>query len=160
MKALRGVFDSYGDIADDIVQDTMHQLMRSGERLVPADVRDAWAYVRTVADRQRIDAHRRNARQLPPLVDLNAESIRDGIARFLDEHASKQTVIEAMARHRHLGQTLTLRVITVWIDLAEETGKRPSNRAVAERLGITHPTVKAHLDDFKDTLRALAADEI
>jgi DNA-directed RNA polymerase specialized sigma24 family protein len=161
MRELRRVFDRYGN-ADDIVQDPMVHLMQSGGRAAAPEIRSAWAYLRTIAENQRVDAYRRGKRQVAvtPLIDLNAESIRDDVARLLDRNASQTTVIRALAHHRHLGDVLTLRVITEWLNLAEQLEKLPSNRAVAERAGTTHPTVRARLDDFKETLQALDADEI
>jgi hypothetical protein len=48
-------------------------------------------------------------------------------------------------------------VVTVWLDMAQERGKEPSSRRVAERTGVSHTSVNQALRRFRSYFPDAAA---
>ena len=46
---------------------------------------------------------------------------------------------------------VTVRVVATWLDLASQTAERPSFRDVAQRVGLSHTSVRNHWVRFRET---------
>jgi DNA-directed RNA polymerase specialized sigma24 family protein len=119
---------------------------RSG-RLDPT--RPAGAWLRVVADHLALDLLRRRK---PPTLEFDERygggQDDDRVAAMLDQTVAADDVSRAMRGAVDDGQYELVRVIATWLDLAHADGKAPSTRQVAERLGVSHTTVRRALDTF------------
>ena len=139
--------------AADAAQDAILSLLEaaSGER-TRADIQNPAAYLTWLARNRAIDrlrgaAHRTSA----PLEDRPAVpqgEDDDAIAALLDRSATADTVALAMRAALDAGDELAVRVVTAWLDAAEELGDAPSSRQVAVGAGVSHTTVNQALRRF------------
>lgn len=157
----------YPDLdADEIVQSTMVRLLaRSRQPDTPDDaqttdqprteIKDASAYLVTATRNAAIDALRARTRQRRLMLGEAPEELAsddDAVAGLLDSQATNAAVLGAMRAALRAGDRQTVRIITIWLDLADERRKPPSTRQVAARAGVSHTTVAAALRRFKALL--------
>lgn len=105
-----------------------------------------------VADRMRQTAKRREV----PFSALEStdweDSDHNAIGSFIEQDAAADVIRRALAAARADGDDTAYRVITFILDETERTGRLPSNRDVARRLGLSHTGVAKALNRFKRAL--------
>jgi DNA-directed RNA polymerase specialized sigma24 family protein len=136
---------------DDVVQGTLTRLLERSERLASTPVEHAWGYLLGATRNAAIDAIRSRRRQRQVPLDAVAEpaSSEDAIAQLIDRDASRSAVVESLRTYVDAGDKLTVRIITVWLDVADELGRAPSTREVAARAGVSHTSVATALTRFR-----------
>lgn len=79
----------------------------------------------------------------------------DQVAEVIDQSATASIVRSAMAITRGRGDHTAFRVVTAFLDLAHQTGQRPTNRTLAAHLHLSHTGVANALERFtKDLTKA------
>ena len=162
-KRLRYLLErSYGLSVSEAEETTQEVIVRVLElRLDPGEhpteeIRNPGAYLIRLARNRAIDHVRRRARSD---VELSDElqgilpSHDDEIAAMLDATVTSALVRAAVRAASEAGDHVTLRVISTWLDLADELGEPPVSREVAERAGVSHTTVNHALKRFRAYLR-------
>jgi RNA polymerase sigma factor (sigma-70 family) len=151
LQGVRGLTELEAEeAAQDVVLRIIELAEDDGEAL--AGIRNAGAYLTRLARNRAIDHLRRSARKDISLSDeLSATlpSHDDAVAALLDSSASAATVRAAMRRAVEHDEQLTLRVVTTWLDLADELDEAPTSRQVADRVGVSHTSVNQALKRFR-----------
>jgi DNA-directed RNA polymerase specialized sigma24 family protein len=143
-----------GQPPDDVAQDTIAQLIK---RPPKREVKNPWGYLSRSASNAARDSlralRRRQETTLDALPEQSLTALDDAIAGFIDRHATHERVVAALRIGIDMGDSLTVRIITVWLDLADELGKAPSTREVAVRAHVSHTRVAQALRQFRTLLR-------
>jgi len=140
--------------AADAAQDAILSLLESATRPrgSHADIQNPAAYLTWVARNRAIDRLRGSAHQTSaPLQDrpsVPRGHDDDAIAALLDRSATATSVAEAMRTALNMGDELAVRIVTAWLDEAQELGEAPTSRRVAVRAGVSHTTVNQALRRF------------
>lgn len=144
--------------AEDIAQETLTRIVairKDGPRLVANPA----GYITRIAQHLAVDAVRRQA-----IVSANSELVasasapgesEDDIAALLDRSATQATIAAAIGVALRERDHMAVRVVTIWLDLADELKREPTSREVATRAHASHTTVIKALA----RLRALLASE-
>jgi hypothetical protein len=138
--------DELLDLVDGAITALLEQSQELGK---PLDHAGAWLF--RVAGNAAIDRLRRT-HDFSMLADPPRDD--DALAALLDRDASGRSVKAALAHAVRLGDHLCVRVITEWLDIAEELGDAPASRTVAERVGCSHTTVNDAKARFAEYLGA------
>jgi DNA-directed RNA polymerase specialized sigma24 family protein len=136
---------------DETIAESLARLVSVVEAGSLDAARPAGAWLRVVADHLAVDMIRRHGRRevLPFDETVYATgSDDDALARLLDASAAASDVRRALQMAQDQGQTTVVRVVTVWLGLAEANGEPPGSRDVAERIGVSHMTVQRALNSF------------
>jgi DNA-directed RNA polymerase specialized sigma24 family protein len=138
--------------ADDVVQATITGLLERGHRI--DDVESARAYLLGATRYRAIDTLRaRNRRPQVPLEAIGEQPTGDDdVARLIDLSATRASVYESLQASVIAGDELLVRVVTVWLDVAEEQGHAPSTREIAPLVGVSHTSVAKALERFRRVL--------
>ena len=122
---------------------------------------DAPGYVLTTARRIAYDRFRRE-RSIPvDPGDIGKVALREpahdeeAIVAMLEGAGDIANVRAAMQRALEDRQLVTVRVVATWLDLASQTAGRPSFRDVAQRVGLSHTSVRNHWVRFREYLLAV-----
>lgn len=136
---------------DEVVQGMLTHLLERGKRLADTPVENAWGYLLRATRNAAIDAIRARKRQRQVPLDAVPEppSSEDAIAQLIDRDASHGAVLASLRSYVAAGDELTVRIITVWLDAADELGRSPSTREVASRVGVSHTSVAQALTRFR-----------
>lgn len=141
------------DDAEEITQDVMLTVLELAQEPGNLDeVRNPPAFLMRMARNRAIDRLRRSSRQdveLSPEVASSVASRDDAIAALLDKTATAAGMQDAMRAADAAGDYSTLEIVRLWLDLADELNASPTSREVADRAGVTHPTVLNALNRFK-----------
>ena len=106
------------------------------------------AWLRRIVRNASIDRWRRSHRETTgSAIDLSRtrSEADDNVAHMLSEVVNRERIVDAFRWAHTNHDDIVVTVLAEWLRLAEESGESPSNRAVAEAAGITHPTVAAAL---------------
>jgi DNA-directed RNA polymerase specialized sigma24 family protein len=118
-------------------------------------VRRPGAFLNQLARNRTIDRLRRHGRrdaELSPEVAATTPSRDDAIAAMLDASATATLVRAGLTAASGAKDHLTVRVITAWLDLADERDEPPNSREVAVRAEVSHTSVNTALKRFRDYL--------
>jgi predicted AAA+ superfamily ATPase len=77
---------------------------------------------------------------------------------WFDRNAAAATIVAALRAQIAANDVQPVRIVTEWLDLAEELGQPPSSREVAARAEVSHASVNRALMAFRDAISE--ADEI
>jgi RNA polymerase sigma factor (sigma-70 family) len=140
--------------ADDVVQTTITRLLARPDRLAGARIENPWAYLVGATRNAALDALRARRRQHEVSVDAPPDRTpaEDSIATFIDRDATHAAVIEAFRLLVAADDPQTVRIITTWLDMADEFGEAPSTRQAAVRAGVSHTTVAYALKRFREAI--------
>ena len=133
-------------------------MVRLLDRPVPAhgaEIVNAWAYLVAATRNAAVDALRTRQRQRALTLRALSDVPRfpdDAVAALLDRDATHAAVLAAIKRGIEDRDPSTVRIITIWLDLADELQRAPSTREVAVRAGVSHTTVATALKRFKTLL--------
>lgn len=141
---------------DEIAQEALARVFALAPEDANAIVNPA-AYMTRVAQHLAVDAVRRATTLTAdtPLIEVAASKRRtdctseDEMAVLLDRSATHASVTAAIGLALAQEDFLTVRVVTVWLDLADESGSVPSSRDVAERANASHTSVNKALARFR-----------
>lgn len=136
---------------DDVVQGMLTRLLEQSERLARTPVEHAWGYLLGATRNAAIDVIRARKRQRQVPLDAAGEpsSSEDAIAQLIDQDASHSAVVTTLQTYVAAGDKSTVRIITIWLDLADELGRAPSTREVAAHTGVSHTSVANALTRFR-----------
>lgn len=153
-RLIRYVAHTFPDLdADDVVQTAIVRLLsrRAGRG---TEIRNPEGYVLFVARNAAIDLIRARRRRREVELDAAGDtaSEEDSIARLLERHATRAAVVDGMRTLIAADDQRTIRIITAWLDMAEELGRGPSTREVERRVGVSHATVAKALKRFRALL--------
>lgn len=115
---------------------------------------DAAGLLTVMARNIAVDWIRRTTRETPTgevaeVIDQRA--VRDDeISAMLDRRADRVAIRDAIAELLALDDLATVRVVRVWLDLADEMGRAPSTREVGAAAGVSHTTVSRALRRFHE----------
>jgi DNA-directed RNA polymerase specialized sigma24 family protein len=70
----------------------------------------------------------------------------------IERDATHAAVVAALRAHVQANDERTVTIITKWLDAADELGRAPSTREVAELTGVSHTTVAQALHRFREAL--------
>lgn len=138
------------EIAQEVIVKVLEVARSPGDRL--EEIRNPGAYLAQLARNKAIDHIRRRARGDVELSDELSEvlpSHDDEIAALLDASANAVLVRAAMRAASEAQDHLTQRVISTWLDIADELGEVPTSRDVAKRAKVSHTSVNQALKRFK-----------
>lgn len=117
--------------------------------------RPAGAWLRVVADHLALDVLRRERIRAGTPFDEQAHAPRredDRLAAMLEREASRSDIDRALQQAATEGKAIVVDVISTWRGLEHMNHEPPSNREVADRLGVSHPTVGRALATFGELL--------
>lgn len=144
--------------AEDVAAETVGNLVQRirGGQAVPSD-----GYVATAVINAAISALREQGRRpfllatgdVPERMDASSD---DEVAAALEATATAEAVQRALRAALDDGDQVAFRVVTVALDEAQSRGERPSNRQIAEMLGISHTAVGKALTRFRTRLDDLS----
>jgi len=110
-----------------------------------------------------IKAHARGVRNndLEATAQITEQTRADDqVAGVINQSATADVIRSAMAITRTRGDHTAFRVVTAFLDLAQQTGERPTNRTLAARLHLSHTGVAKALERFAaDLTTAQTGDE-
>lgn len=140
--------------AEEIVQSTIARLVTRSDQLADADIANPWGYLVGSTRNAAHDAIRARKRRREVQLDALHERATpdDAVAALIERDASHTAVVVALRSHVEAGDALTIRVITTWLDVADELGRAPSTREVASAAGVSHTTVAQALKRFRAAL--------
>jgi hypothetical protein len=139
------------DQVDDVVAQSLAEFVAAA-KAGRVDEDRSPALLVTIAKRRTVDQGRWNARHD---AELNADDDDLGalddeaVIRLFDASASFSCFEQAMEAALADGKVQEAQIVRIWVDLAFLTGRAPSQRMVAEKAGVSHPTVGRALDTFK-----------
>lgn len=144
---------------EDVIDAAVEKFLAASSE--PGKVRPetALAYLRAITRNEALDRLRKDGREVA-LGDEQAfdQPADDEIARMLSEHADAATVERLLKVRAQAGDWRATRVINEFLSLAESLGRTPSDRQVALRAEVSHPTVRRVLEDLRQDLRRNAKD--
>lgn len=144
------------DDIEDIVTDTVLKTTDRATRSI--DDIAKWpggGYVIQTAYTTAVDKwrrlHRRQEREEPVDQAILAEVLisDDDIAARFEQSETARSMVLALQRVRKAEDHMTFRVVTAALDETEAEGRPPSNRKLAERLGLSHTSVNAAMKRFR-----------
>jgi len=113
------------------------------------DERGAAGLLLTIAERLATDTARRAARSVPtaePIEDRPSDE--DQIAALIDAEADSLAIQQALASAFWAEEFELVRIIRVWLDLADDLERAPTSRESAAACGVSHATVQRALKRF------------
>jgi DNA-directed RNA polymerase specialized sigma24 family protein len=149
--------------AEEIAQEAIMKVVEQAQE-APAslrEIRNPGAYMTTIARNRAIDHVRRRARSDLELSDELARvlpSHDDEIAALLDANATATVVREAVRLASEAQDYVALRVVSTWLDMADELGEAPTGREVGERAKVSHTTVNQALKRFASYCLSVSGD--
>jgi len=147
---------------EDISSEVMIRLIRlqKTNQLDPA--RQPAAYLGNLIKWVALDhikVHARGVRNadLEASLQITDQALADDqVAGVINQSATASIVRSAMAITRGRGDHTAFRVVTAFLDLAHQTGERPTNRALATHLQLSHTGVANALERFTKDLEKAA----
>lgn len=149
--------------ADDIAQETLARVFALAQQKRSEPIANPPAYITRIAQHLAFDAVRQQA-TLTPDSDLVERAPSSGpiraahdeeLAALLDRSATHTTVSAAIGIALQQRDFVAVRVVTVWLDLADELGREPSSREVAMKANASHTTVNKALGRFRELIQRL-----
>jgi RNA polymerase sigma factor (sigma-70 family) len=143
---------------EDVCSEALGRLIRAVREDELDPERPPGAWLRVVADHLALDVLRRERIRAGAPFDEQTHAPRgedDRLSALLEREASRSEVDGALQRAAAEGKTTLVNVITTWRGLAEMNDETPSNREVAERLGVSHTTVNRTLDGFRELVASI-----
>jgi RNA polymerase sigma factor (sigma-70 family) len=140
---------SEGDAADG-AQEVALSVIALGRN--STEIRNPAAYLTRLAQNRAVDELRRSRHRdvaLPTERAAQLPSDDDAIAALLEANATADAIRRAMRAAVEAQDHLALRVVSTWLDAAEELGKSPPSREVARRAGVSHTSVNQALKRFR-----------
>jgi DNA-directed RNA polymerase specialized sigma24 family protein len=140
---------SEGDAADG-AQEVALSVIALGPKAT--EVRNPAAYLTRLAQNRAVDELRRSRHRdvmLPTERAAQLPSDDDAIAALLEANATADAIRRAMRAAIEAQDHLALRVVSTWLDAADELGKPPPSREVARRAGVSHTSVNQALKRFR-----------
>jgi hypothetical protein len=140
---------------DDLVQASLVDLVMSR-----AEPPNALAYLLAATRNAGINAQRIQGREaaLRPTTDLEDHPASYRLDRLLEHMATAEELERALRVLVDTDDSLTVRIIVTWLELAEELGRPPSIRELATDAGVSDTLVASALDTFRRAL--VAPDEM
>ena len=164
--AVRGLTRGAADFDDaDLEAEVLEQVllhMRRGN-----EIRNLEAYATRLATYRAYNmlrTTRRRARREESVqrstvaLDQHDEDIAQMLSAELSGQISAEQVTRAMAYGLALGDERAVRVVNVWLNLAEERDDYPLRKDVAAEADVSLPTVDAALKRFGRYLRAVGVE--
>jgi DNA-directed RNA polymerase specialized sigma24 family protein len=143
------------EAAQDVIVRILELARQTGAHSLE-EIRNPAAYLRRLARNRAIDEVRRRYRTD---VDLSEELARalpshdDEISALLDATADAASVRAAIGTAAKAQDYLVLRVVSAWLDAADDLGESPSSREVASRAHTSHTSVNQALGRFRRYLQ-------
>jgi DNA-directed RNA polymerase specialized sigma24 family protein len=145
--------------AEEIVSELLTELLGRRVDGTLGTVRYPGAYLFWTSRNRAIDRIRRSQQRPNESIELldqsgarRYSSDDDVFVRTLESHATAATVEAALTAAAAAGDHTVVRVVTIWLDLAEEWGREPTSREVAPEAGTSHTTVNTALRRFRTYL--------
>ena len=160
--------------AEEVVQDVMLKFLDPIHAVQLDPMKNPGAYLLTAVRWAAVDQRRREQRERSHVTYDALESDRfaaqgttsagsptltdDEAADLLVANENADWVRRALAACRQNGDQTAYRVVVAILDEIQTTGDMPSRRAVAAKLGLSHPTVGKALKRFEAYLTDDATD--
>ena len=160
--------------AEEVVQDVMLKFLDSNHAVELDPEKNPGAYLLTAVRWAAVDQRRREQRERSHVTYDALESDRfvlqgstslgsttltdDQAAELLVANENADWVRRALAACRENGDQTAYRAVVTILDEIQMTGAMPSQRAVAAKLGVSHPTVGKALKRFEAYLTDDATD--
>ena len=143
-----GVLGDLSDVASEAILRFMERLSERDD----IDERGGAGLLTTIARNIAVDAVRASGRQ----VSLEGLGVRaedeavaeDEIAALLGRGADAAAVESGLAAAFWNGDFEVVRIVRIWLDLADELGRAPTLRESACACGTSHTTIARALDRF------------
>jgi DNA-directed RNA polymerase specialized sigma24 family protein len=100
-------------------------------------IQSAEAYLRSIVRNLRIDSFRQSVRHVRTVPLIEEVAAGDPGADSEDASARLTMALQLAAAQ---GESDLVKFATTWLDLADELGRSPSSREVAQVLGVSHQT--------------------
>lgn len=123
------------DVSADVFIRLIVWLMNSEDQ-----IRNPEALLRVMVKRASIDQVRRRDREIP-VTTSTFELLTKSDAEFSDHIIAREQVRHAIRSAAAQGEPAIAECATVWLDMADEFGRSPTSREVADRLDVSHQTV-------------------
>lgn len=139
---------------EDITADVVVKLIR---RCTTGEGIPNPTYVYVTAQNAAIDVWRRKRRlvyrEASAAEQPEALTSDDEVSAAFEAQQTAASVVRALAEVRAAGDRVTFMVVTAALDQTQVEGRRPSNRQLAERLGLSHTAVNKALHRFRSCLQ-------
>jgi RNA polymerase sigma factor (sigma-70 family) len=144
------------DEVDDVIADVLLRVFDASHRGRLPVAGNPVGYLLVMARNAAISHLRRTSREVSAqLVDLiHTSASDDDLARGLECQADAEAVRQALRAAVAAGDQTVVRVVTYVLDHLAELGTMPSNRVVANELGLSHTGVAKALTRFREHLVA------
>lgn len=146
--ARRAVQDRSIDDYAELEQELLFRAWRNWDQIQSHAYGPLTAWLKSTARNIAVDTFRRAERRPSISGDLTILSSDDELAASISESYDAEIVVLAMSHAASAGDAAVVRIVVEWLLLAERSGSTPSLRQVAERSGVTHPTVASALTRF------------
>jgi hypothetical protein len=149
---------------EDISSEVMIRLIKLQQTKQLDPARQPAAYLGNLIKWVALDhikAHARGVRNndVEATLQITEHALADDqVAGVINQSATASVVRTAMAITRGRGDHTAFRVITAFLDLAHQTGERPTNRALAAQLKLSHTGVANALERFAKDLKKAQTD--
>jgi DNA-directed RNA polymerase specialized sigma24 family protein len=151
---------------EDISSEVMIRLIKLAQTNQLDSARQPAAYLGNLIKWVALDYIKSQARgvrnnDLEATMQITDKALADDqVASVINQAATASIVRSAMAITRSRGDRTAFRVVTAFLDLAGQTGEKPTNRALASHLHLSHTGVANALDRFAEDLqKALLANK-
>lgn len=138
--------------AEDIAQETVARIIALNT--APHEpISNPAGYITRIAQHLAVDAVRRQS-----MVSANTDLIArtsvpgasdDELAALLERSATQATIAAAIGLALQERDHMAVRIVTIWLDLADELGREPTSREVASIANASHTTVIKSLARFR-----------
>lgn len=85
-----------------------------------------------------------------PLLGARYSAEDDAIAAIFEDDATAEMLELALTAANAAGDSLVSRVVGAWLEVANQTGKAPTSREVAEKAALSHTSVNQALRRFRN----------
>ena len=146
---------------DDVTQLVMVRYLKLGEEGKLDPHLNPGSYLLRAAQWTALDYLRqqRQRREVPLDPASFPETAHDDeVSANLDHAATADTVRRALAIAREANDHTAYKVVVTFLDETDRTGSRPSNRAVAAQLDLSHTGVAKALDRFRAYVASAEAE--
>lgn len=158
LRASYGVEIEIEELAQDAVTKFLELAATDVEKVTR--IRKPAAYLIRLAQNLAIERARADSRSIGVTSTEDLDTLPtndDAIAALLDAVATARVVEAAMRAAVAADDHVAVRVVAEWLDLAQESGRAPSSRGVAQRASISHTSVNNALRRFREYLRISSA---
>jgi DNA-directed RNA polymerase specialized sigma24 family protein len=143
---VRGAYPGIAHEAADVAEEAVVRFVQAIRRGRLDENRSPAAYLITIARNEAVSRLRSPRREPVSTLPVQEDPLLYG---FLERQAARSDVESAWQKARRRQDTTVLRVVSSWLDLAAQLGRRPTSREVGRKAAVSHTAVRQALERFR-----------